>query len=104
MVHSYAVLRGKFVTVHHDNATDRVGIIISVKDDSAKIIVMRGSQPSEGKNTYVPATKALVNTIGPEAWQPGRPVILSVILNADGMVMDTITILFDREDNPLSHL
>jgi hypothetical protein len=102
MVHSFAVIRGKFVTVHHDEKSDRVGIILDVKGDSALVFLSRSHQPTEKQ--YVPCTKALLNGIPGDQWQQGRPMVLTVMQNADGQLIDTITVLFDKEDNPLSHL
>lgn len=102
MLLSFAVIRGRFVTVHHDPKTDRVGIILRVADDQAKVVLNRGPGPT--RDDYVPASKTLLQTIPPENWRPDRPMILTVLQNADAVTIDTCTVLFDSEDRPMIYV
>lgn len=102
MLLSFAIIRGTFVTVHHDPATDRVGVIMDVKTTEAVIVDRTGSVPTEQQ--YFACSKALLNEIPPDQWQPGRPMVLTVVQNADGRPIDVATLLFDKNDNPLNYV
>lgn len=102
MLHTFAIIRGTFVTVHHNDKTDRVGIILAVKTNDALLVDRAGKQPTEEQ--YFASTKQLLNTIPGNAWQADRPVILTVLQNADGVPIDVCSILFDKADNPMTFL